>query len=311
MSIATAQAPGIDLAACQEHVRAVVAGSGTSFYWGMRMLPLPKREAMFAIYAFCREVDDIADSDAPGAAKQADLARWREEIEALYAGRPSRPTSLALAAPIERFDLPRAEFDAMIDGMEMDAIAAMRAPPMAQLERYCRCVAGAVGVLSVHVFGARAPDRVAGAVALGEALQLTNILSDLPEDADFGRSYLPRELLASHGIASAQPDEVLGDPALPAVCREFASRAAGRWFFGFSMISTTRSPSTRATPKRSGSSTSFRRIMAPDGSARKFPIAGASASWKMLSPRMTTMGSPPAKYFASERASAMPPSPSW
>jgi phytoene synthase len=229
MSIASAQAPGIDLAACQEHVRAVVAGSGTSFYWGMRMLPLPKREAMFAIYAFCREVDDIADSDAPGAAKQADLARWREEIEALYAGRPSRPTSLALAAPIERFDLPRAEFDAMIDGMEMDSIAAMRAPPMAQLERYCRCVAGAVGVLSVHVFGARAPDRVAGAVALGEALQLTNILRDLAEDADFGRLYLPRELLASHGIASAQPDEVLGDPALPAVCRELASRAAGRF----------------------------------------------------------------------------------
>ena len=81
----------IDLAACQEHVRAVVAGSGTSFYWGMRLLPAQKREAMFAIYAFCREVDDIADSDAPPASKQADLARWRSEIEALYSGRPSWP----------------------------------------------------------------------------------------------------------------------------------------------------------------------------------------------------------------------------
>jgi phytoene synthase len=117
----------------------------------------------------------------------------------------------------------------MIDGMEMDARAAMRAPPMAGLERYCRCVAGAVGVLSVHVFGARAPDRIEGAVALGEALQLTNILRDLAEDADFGRLYLPRELLAKHGIASDQPDEVLDDPALPAVCRELAARAARRF----------------------------------------------------------------------------------
>jgi phytoene synthase len=218
-----------ELAASQEHVRAVVADSGTSFYWGMRLLPAAKREAMFAIYAFCREVDDIADSDASPASKRAELALWRAEVEALYAGRPSRPTSLALVAPIERFELPRAEFDAMIDGMEMDASEAMRAPPMAELERYCRCVAGAVGVLSVRVFGARAPDRDAGALALGDALQLTNILRDLAEDASFGRLYLPCELLGRHGIASDDPAEVLRDPALPAVCRELAAHAARRF----------------------------------------------------------------------------------
>jgi squalene synthase HpnD len=218
-----------DLAASQEHVRAVVAGSGTSFYWGMRLLPAVKREAMFAIYAFCREVDDVADSDVSPASKRAGLALWRAELEALYAGRPGRPTSLALAVPIERFDLPRAEFDAMIDGMEMDASEALRAPPMAMLERYCRCVAGAVGVLSVRVFGARAPDRDAGAVALGDALQLTNILRDLAEDASFDRLYLPRELLGRHGIASDEPARVLRDPALPAVCRELAARAAERF----------------------------------------------------------------------------------
>jgi presqualene diphosphate synthase len=222
-------APASDLAASQEHVRAVVADSGTSFYWGMRLLPAAKREAMFAIYAFCREVDDIADSEAPSAKKRAELELWRAEVEALYAGRPSRPTSLALAAPIERFDLPRAEFDAMIDGMEMDASEAMRAPPMATLERYCRCVAGAVGVLSIRVFGARAPDRDAGAVALGDALQLTNILRDLAEDASFGRLYLPRELLDRHRIAGNDPVRVLRDPALPAVCRELAARAAERF----------------------------------------------------------------------------------
>jgi presqualene diphosphate synthase len=228
-AITSVGAPAGALAASQEHVRAVVADSGTSFYWGMRLLPAPKRQAMFAIYAFCREVDDIADSGAPQASKEAELALWRGEVEALYSGRPSRPTSLALAAPIERFDLPRAEFDAMIDGMEMDATAAMRAPPMAKLERYCRCVAGAVGVLSVRVFGARSPDRDGGAVALGDALQLTNILRDLAEDASFGRLYLPRELLDRHGITSDDPADVLRNPMLPAVCRELAARAAERF----------------------------------------------------------------------------------
>jgi squalene synthase HpnD len=227
-AIGGVDASAINLAASQEHVRAVVADSGTSFYWGMRLLPAAKREAMFAIYAFCREVDDIADGDVPPAAKRAGLAAWRAEVEALYAGRPTRPTSLALAEPVERFDLPRAEFDAMIDGMEMDA-EAMRAPPMAKLERYCRCVAGAVGVLSVRVFGARSPDRDAGAVALGDALQLTNILRDLAEDASFGRLYLPRELLGRHGITSDDPAHVLREPALPAICRELAARAASRF----------------------------------------------------------------------------------
>ena len=116
----------------------------------------------------------------------------------------------------------------MIDGMEMDA-EVMRAPPMAMLERYCRCVAGAVGVLSVRVFGARGPDRDAGAVALGDALQFTNILRDLAEDARLGRLYLPRELLDRHGIAGDDPARVLRDPGLPAVCRELAARAAERF----------------------------------------------------------------------------------
>ena len=159
------------------------------------------------------------------ASKRAELALWRAEVEALYAGRPSRPTTLALVEPIERFGLPRAEFDAMIDGMEMDAGATMRAPRMVELERYCRCVAGAVGVLSVRVFGARSPDRDAGAVALGDALQLTNILRDLAEDARFGRLYLPRELLQQHRIPGSDPFSALAAPGLPKVCDALAARA--------------------------------------------------------------------------------------
>ncbi len=218
-----------DPATGRAHVQAVVAASGTSFYWSMRLLPRVKRDAMYAIYAFCREVDDIADGALPPVVKLAQLAAWRAEVEALFAGRASWPTTLALVQPVERFDLPKAEFDAMIDGMEMDAGERMRAPPLAELERYCRCVAGAVGLLSVRVFGAHGPASEQGALALGEALQLTNILRDLAEDAARGRLYLPRELLEQQGIAIGDPERVLEHQALPEVCGALAGRARQRF----------------------------------------------------------------------------------
>ena len=213
----------------KQHARAIVRRSGTSFFWSMRLLPRAKREAMFAIYAFCREVDDVADGDLALARKLEQLQRWRDEVGALYAGRPTRPTARALLEPVERFDLPRSEFEAMIDGMEIDARGGLLAPPMAVLESYCRCVAGAVGLLSIRVFGARAPAREAGARALGEALQLTNILRDLGEDARVGRLYLPAELLAAEGIGAGPPETVLRDARLPAACAALADRAERRF----------------------------------------------------------------------------------
>jgi squalene synthase HpnD len=214
----------------EAHVRDVVVGSGTSFYWGMRMLPLAKRKAMYAIYAFCREVDDIADGDAPVAAKLCELGDWRREVDVLYAGgRPERATALALIEPVARFDLPAVEFHAMIDGMEMDAGGAMQAPPLAELIRYCRCVAGAVGLLSIRVFGDHSEEVRCGALALGEALQLTNILRDLCEDAARGRLYLPKELLEQHRVRAGEPIETLRDPGLGAVCDAVAARAAARF----------------------------------------------------------------------------------
>jgi len=214
-----------DLAAA---IEARVRAAGTSFYWGMRLLPAPRRAAMYAIYAFCREVDDIAD-DAPAAEKAPGLAGWRREIAALYAGHPSHPIARALLAPVAAYKLDQRDFLAIIDGMEMDATRDIRAPSLAELDLYCARVAGAVGRLSVRAFGDDTARALDVAEALGRALQLTNILRDLAEDAARGRLYLPRELLDAHGIASSDPHTVLAHPALPEVCAEVARMARARF----------------------------------------------------------------------------------
>ncbi len=214
------------LSASKAHVRQLVERSGTSFYWGMRLLPLSKREAMFAVYAFCREVDDIADGDMSAEEKHRALNAWRDEVEALYRGHPTRPTSIALLEPVSSFDLPKGEFHLMIDGMAMDADDAKSPLSMVELERYCRAVAGTVGLLSMSVFGQRGHDLDRGGLALAEALQLTNILRDLHEDAERGRLYLPGELLVQYGIRDKDPRDVIGHPEIKGVCRALASRAS-------------------------------------------------------------------------------------
>lgn len=215
--------------AARAHVHAVATASGSSFLSAMRLLPRRRREAMFAIYAFCREVDDIADDPLPKAEKIARLAEWRLEIDRLYAGRPSMPTGCALLEPVREFGLARDDLIALIDGMEMDALETMHAPDMATLELYCARVAGAVGLLSIRIFGDPSAQARTVAIALGEALQLTNILRDLHEDAERGRLYLPSELLKRHGIPVGAAGSVLAHPALPAVCLDLA-RVARRRF---------------------------------------------------------------------------------
>lgn len=212
-------------AALRQTIRHRVEAAGTSFYWAMRLLPTDRRHGMYAIYAWCREVDDVADGDWPAAQKLKALAAWRDEIGALYAGRPRHLVGRALQEPMQRYLLRRDDFLAVIDGMEMDARDDLRAPDLATLDLYCARVASAVGHLSVHVFGdaSDAAHRVAD--ALGRALQLTNILRDLDEDAHRGRLYLPREILDRHGIRGSDPKAVLRHPAMPAVCRDVASIA--------------------------------------------------------------------------------------
>jgi presqualene diphosphate synthase len=212
-------------AALRRTIRDRVEEAGTSFYWAMRLLPQDRRNGMYAVYAWCREVDDIADSERPVAHKLTALALWREEIEALYADRPRLLIARALREPMVRHLLRREDFLAVIDGMEMDAREDIRAPDLATLDLYCSRVASAVGHLSVHVFGDTSEAAHQVADSLGRALQLTNILRDLDEDACRGRLYLPREILDRHGIRFSDPMGVLRHPALPAVCREVAAIA--------------------------------------------------------------------------------------
>jgi phytoene synthase len=214
--------------ALREAIRRKVEAAGTSFYWAMRLLPEERRNGMYAVYAFCREVDDIADDDdRPAPQKLAALAAWRGEIGALYAGTAHGLVSRALLDPVARYRLRRDDFLAVIDGMEMDAEPIV-APDLATLDLYCARVASAVGHLSVHVFGDSSADAHAVADALGRALQLTNILRDLDEDAQRGRLYLPREILDRHGIPP-DPAGALRHPALPAACRELAFIALGHF----------------------------------------------------------------------------------
>ena len=198
--------------------------SGSSFYAAMRILPREQREAMFQIYSFCRQVDDIADSDGPRPERLAALQRWRDDIDALYQGHP--PARLQdYVASVRRFDLQREDFLAIIDGMEMDVPQDIRAPDLATLDLYCDRVASAVGRLSVRVFGLPRDDGILLAHHLGRALQLTNILRDIDEDAAIGRLYLPLEGLLHAGITSTDPLKVISDPALPKVCVPLVARA--------------------------------------------------------------------------------------
>jgi phytoene synthase len=199
-----------------------VRQSGTSFYWGMRLLEPRRRLAMYAIYAFCREVDDIADGDGSAAEKLAGLSRWRSEIDALYDGHPTLPLSRTLAGPIVEFGLRREDFIAVVAGCESDANCEMLRPSMAALELYCDRVACAVGRLSIRIFGEESDRGIRVADALGRALQLTNILRDVEEDAAIGRLYLPDEVLSRHGIEGVDLKAILAHPALPDVRREIA-----------------------------------------------------------------------------------------
>jgi len=199
-----------------EAVETIVRAAGTSFHRGMAILPADRRHAMYAIYAFCRTVDDIVDEPGDLAAKRAALDAWRARIAALYAGVcEDLPLSRTLLRAIRAFDLRQEDFVAVIDGMQMDGETDIIAPGLAELDLYCDRVAAAVGRLSVRVFGDASPQADVVAHHLGRALQLTNVLRDIAEDAGRNRVYLPREFFTR---PPASTTEALADPLLPNIC---------------------------------------------------------------------------------------------
>jgi squalene synthase HpnD len=205
------------------------AASGSSFYAGMRVLPQPERHAMYAVYAFCREVDDIADDQQGERPERAvALDGWRTDLAALYAGGEGGRAAF-LKPHVQRFGLARADFEAVIDGMAMDVARDIRWPPAAELDLYCDRVASAVGRLSVRIFGMEEAPGLALAHHLGRALQLTNILRDIDEDAAIGRVYLPLEPIEAQGIVIGDIPAVVNDPRIDAVGKIVAAEARGHF----------------------------------------------------------------------------------
>jgi squalene synthase HpnD len=199
--------------------------ASSSFYMAMRILPSAQRQAMYEVYAFCRAVDDIADDPGPRPARMAALDRWREDLARLYSGIGTTDLTRGLARPVESFGLLLEDFLAVISGMQMDVAEDMRAPAWEMLDVYCDRVASAVGRLSVRIFGIDERDGLELAHHLGRALQMTNILRDLDEDARMGRLYLPREALSAAGIDTREIGQVLSHPALGRACMLVADRA--------------------------------------------------------------------------------------
>ena len=200
------------------------AASGSSFYLAMRLMPPEQRRAMFEIYSFCRAVDDIADNSGPREVNLDQLQRWRHDIDAIYAD--AAPSHLrGLAEAVRTFELRRDDFLAVIDGMEMDVMGPIRAPDWTTLDLYCDRVASAVGRLCVRIFKMEEAQGAALAHHLGRALQLTNILRDIDEDAAAGRLYLPQEALHAAGIASSEPLEAIANPEINRACALVVARA--------------------------------------------------------------------------------------
>jgi squalene synthase HpnD len=227
---------------------AQAGASGSSFYFAMLLLPKMQREAMFAIYRFCRLVDDIADDGTlPRGERSRELGIWRTDLQALYDGRDGGRAGF-LKGAIQKFRLDQSDFLAVIDGMEMDVAADIRAPDLSTLGVYCDRVASAVGRLSTHVFGMEKEQGRQLAQSLGHALQLTNILRDLDEDAAIGRLYVPQELLADAGIGTTDPVAALSDPRIDGACRALAALALNH-FEAANRILRNKSPGYLLPPK--------------------------------------------------------------
>lgn len=227
--------PVDDAISIDRFIKSRVKQSGSSFYWAMRLMAPQKRNAMYAVYAFCREVDDIADGDAPEAEKRADLIGWREEVENIYLATPTTLLGQSLIPAVTAYELVKQDFLDVLDGMEMDISKNVQIANLSDLELYCDRVACSVGRLSNRIFGLEQETGYELAKSLGEALQLTNILRDVHEDFSRGNIYLPKILLSNHGMNTSETAVDINHPAVGAACGSIAE-IAGRRFIESAQI---------------------------------------------------------------------------
>ena len=185
-----------------EYCQQKAAQSGSSFYYSFLFLPEHKRRAITALYAFCREVDDVVDECSDAGVARMKLAWWLKEVAGIYHGQPQHPVARALSEAVGGFKLQEQHLQEIIDGMEMD-LDYNTYPDFESLKLYCHRVAGVVGVLSAEIFGYQDPRTLHYATDLGMAFQLTNIIRDVGEDARRGRIYLPLDEMKRHGVSTA------------------------------------------------------------------------------------------------------------
>jgi phytoene synthase len=190
--------------------------SRSNFYYAFLFLSREKREAIYAVYAFCRSVDDVADGTASLEEKRLQLTEWRRELDRCYAGEPRHPITVKLAQSLRRFRIPKEHFEELIAGVEMD-LTQNRYRTFRDLYEYCYRVAGVVGLMCIEIFGYRNPKAKDYAINLGVALQLTNIMRDVRTDAARGRIYLPQEELARFGCREQELLQGCYTPAFLAV----------------------------------------------------------------------------------------------
>jgi len=208
----------------EQYCQHKAAASGSSFYYSFLFLPPERRRAITALYAFCREVDDVVDETEDAQLAATKLAWWRQEIALLFDGKPQHPVSRALLPALEPFGITAARLNEIIDGMQMD-LTQTRYLDFVALERYCYHVAGVVGMLAAGIFGYRDARTLEYAKNLGTAFQLTNIIRDVGEDARKNRIYLPIEDLQRFGVGAADILQARSSDAFVALMRFQAERA--------------------------------------------------------------------------------------
>jgi phytoene synthase len=248
-----------------------VHGARSNFYMAMRLMPARQRAAMFAIYAFARVLDDVADGPGSHDDKQRALDAWRDELARAYDGLATTPVGRALAKAVRDYDLPRAEFEELIRGMEMDIADEMHAPSLSLLDLYCRRVAGSIGFLALRVFGCDTPPERAFAMNLGAALQLTNIARDIEEDGARGRLYVPGEILEAIDEAPLDPRRIASHPRFAEIRTRVCALAGAAFAAAEAALETCPSP-RRLWPAMAMMAV-YRRVLArvaaaPPGSGR-------------------------------------------